>query len=110
MAAPRVLVLHNRYRIEGGEERSVALQIDALRAAGIEHHALERSSGDASRTRAASALLRGGEKAGEIAAAVDRLGANVVHAHNMLPLIGPRGLVAARDRGAAVVLHLHNVR
>ena len=38
------------------------------------------------------------------------LGADVVHAHNMLPLIGPKGLRAARDAGAKVVLHLHNVR
>jgi glycosyltransferase involved in cell wall biosynthesis len=36
--------------------------------------------------------------------------ADVVHAHNMLPLIGPRGLEAAREAGAKVVLHLHNVR
>src|SRR5918992_658594 len=69
MAAPRVLVLHNRYRIEGG-----------------------------------------GEGAAEISRAVREARANLVHAHNMLPLIGPRGLGAARDEGAAVVLHLHNVR
>jgi glycosyltransferase involved in cell wall biosynthesis len=110
MAAPRVLVLHNRYRIEGGEERSVALQLDAMRAAGVEHSALERSSAEVGRTRAATALLRGGEGAAEISRAVREAGANLVHAHNMLPLIGPRGLAAARDEGAAVVLHLHNVR
>ncbi len=37
-------------------------------------------------------------------------GADVVHVHNMQPLIGPRGLKAARDAGARVVLHLHNLR
>jgi glycosyltransferase involved in cell wall biosynthesis len=110
MAAPRVLVLHNRYRIEGGEERSVALQLDALRAAGIEHRALERSSAVVGRTRAAAALLRGGQQTEEIAGSVRDLGATIVHAHNMLPLIGPRGLEAAREAGAAVVLHLHNAR
>jgi glycosyltransferase involved in cell wall biosynthesis len=110
MAAPRVLVLHNRYRIEGGEERSVALQLEALGAAGIEHRALERSSSDVTRRRAAVALLGGGEEPREIAASVRELKANVVHAHNTLPLIGPRGLAAAREAGARVVLHLHNVR
>jgi glycosyltransferase involved in cell wall biosynthesis len=110
MAAPRVLVLHNRYRIEGGEERSVALQLDALRAAGIEHRALDRNSSGVSRRRAAAALLGGGEEPEEIAAAVRDLKANVVHAHNTLPLIGPRGLAAAGEAGARVVLHLHNVR
>jgi glycosyltransferase involved in cell wall biosynthesis len=110
MPGPRVLVLHNRYRIEGGEERSVALQLAALRDAGIEHRALERRSSEVSRPRAAAALLRGGARAGEIAAAVADLGAGVVHAHNMQPLIGPRGLAAARAAGARVVLHLHNAR
>ena len=122
----RVLLLHNRYRVEGGEERSVELQLRALENAGIEHRLLERRSADAGRVRAALAMLRGGASAGggpatpamprggavgaEVAAAVRELGADVVHAHNMQPLIGPRGLAAAREAGARVVLHLHNAR
>src|SRR5918995_6345606 len=105
-----VLVVHNRYRIEGGEERSVELQLRALKRAGVEHSLLERSSADAGRAGAARALLRGGHDEEEVAAAVRELGADVVHVHNMLPLVGPRGLAAARDAGAAVVLHLHNAR
>ena len=107
---PRVLVLHNRYRIEGGEERSVDLQLRALGEAGIEHRLFERRSGDASRGRAAAALLRGGLEPEEVGEAVRDLRADVVHAHNTLPLIGPRALAAAREAGARVVLHLHNVR
>ena len=105
-----MLVLHNRYRVEGGEERAVELQLGALREAGIEHRLYERSSGDAGRAEAATALLRGGGRTAEVAAAVRELGADVVHAHNTLPLIGPGGLTAAREAGARVVLHLHNVR
>ena len=107
---PRVLVLHNRYRVVGGEERSVELQVRAMAHAGIPHRVLERRSEDAGRRRAAAALLRGGERPEEVSRAVEKLGAELVHAHNMLPLIGPRGLTAARDAGARVVLHLHNVR
>jgi glycosyltransferase involved in cell wall biosynthesis len=55
-------------------------------------------------------MLRGGGAEGEIASAVRELGADVAHAHNMQPLIGPRGLAAAREAGARVVLHLHNAR
>jgi glycosyltransferase involved in cell wall biosynthesis len=110
MPSPRVLVLHNRYRIEGGEERSVQLQLRALHRAGVEARALERRSDDAGRGRAAAALLRGGEREQEVAEAVRDLGADVVHAHNMQPLIGPRGLAAARAAGARVVLHLHQAR
>jgi glycosyltransferase involved in cell wall biosynthesis len=48
-------------------------------------------------------MLRGGEP-------IDAHGADVVHVHNMHPLFGHRALHAARDAGAAVVLHLHNYR
>jgi glycosyltransferase involved in cell wall biosynthesis len=111
MATPRVLLLHNRYRVEGGEERAVELQLRALQDAGVEHRLLERHSAGAGRGRAAAALLRGGAATAQVAASVRTLGGQVVvHAHNTLPLIGPRGLAAARDAGARVVLHLHNAR
>src|SRR5918994_1204943 len=105
-----VLVVHNRYRLEGGEERSVQLQLDALRRAGIEHAVLERRSADASPPKAALALLTGGVDTDDVHAAVGELGADVAHVHNMLPLLGPRALQAARQAGAAVVLQLHNLR
>lgn len=110
MTGPRVLVVHNRYRLHGGEERAVELQLGALRRAGIAHAALFRDSGDAGRVRAARAMLAGGERPDEVAAAVRDLGATVVHVHNMNPLFGPRSLAAAREAGARVVLHLHNFR
>jgi glycosyltransferase involved in cell wall biosynthesis len=88
----------------------VELQLQALRKAGVEHALLERRSTDVGRAGAAHALLRGGWEEDEVAAAVRRLGADVVHVHNMLPLVGPRGLEAARGAGAAVVMHLHNAR
>ncbi len=110
MAHPRVLVLHNRYRVEGGEERAVSLHLDALASAGAPHVLLERRSADVGPARAAGALVRGGSGDEDIAAAVRDLGATVAHAHNILPLIGARGLAAARAAGARVALTLHNVR
>src|SRR5215210_3344692 len=106
----RVLVVHNRYRTEGGEERSVELQAAALRAAGVAHAVLERSSAALSRPTAALALLRGGSEEDDVRVAVRALEGDVVHVHNMLPSFGPRALEAARGEGAAVVLHLHNLR
>jgi glycosyltransferase involved in cell wall biosynthesis len=100
----RVLVVHNRYRLAGGEERAVELQLAALERAGIEHDALVRDSAPVGRARAARALLRGGE------GITVPGGFDVVHVHNMHPLFGPRALEAARETGARVVLHLHNFR
>jgi glycosyltransferase involved in cell wall biosynthesis len=107
---PRVLVVHNRYRQRGGEERAVDLQLAALDRAGVPHAALFRDSGGAGRARAARAMLAGGERPGEVVEAARGLGASVVHVHNMLPLFGPRALAAAREAGARTVLHLHNFR
>jgi glycosyltransferase involved in cell wall biosynthesis len=106
----RVLVVHNRYRVEGGEERSVELQLRSLAHAGIAHALYERRSSEASSLGAATALLRGGDDPTDLVAAMRALPADVVHVHNMQPLVGPRGLEAARKAGARVVLHLHNLR
>src|SRR4051794_30306562 len=100
----RVLLLHNRYRIEGGEERSVDLQLRALERAGVEHRLVEARSDQVGRAAAATALLRGGARSPDLPPA------DVVHVHNMQPLLGPRALEAARAAGARVVLHLHNAR
>lgn len=106
----RVLVIHNRYRVHGGEERAVDLLLEALRLAEIEHRALFRDSAESSPAAAAAALVRGGADAGDVGAAARELAADVVHAHNLQPLLGPRALAAARDAGARTVLHLHNFR
>ena len=110
MTDPRVLVVHNRYRIHGGEERAVDLQVAALRRAGIPHDTFFRDSAEAGRGRAARALVRGGEAPDELRAAAARFDAEVVHFHNMHPLLGSRALAAAKDEGARVVMHLHNFR
>jgi glycosyltransferase involved in cell wall biosynthesis len=106
----RVLVVHNRYRFEGGEERSVELQLGAMRRASVPHALLERRSSEVSRPAAALALLRGGRDEDDVRAAARELEADVAHVHNMLPLLGPRALEAAGASGAAVVLQLHNLR
>jgi glycosyltransferase involved in cell wall biosynthesis len=110
MSDPRVLILHNRYRVHGGEERAVDLQVAALRRAGVEHQTLFRDSSEAGRVKAARALVRGGEAPEQVAIAVRRMRADIVHMHNMHPLLGSRALAAAKNEGTRVVMHLHNFR
>jgi glycosyltransferase involved in cell wall biosynthesis len=109
-ARQRVLLLHNRYRAAGGEERVMDELEALLTARGHAVGRLERDSGAASRAQAARGLLRGGLDAGDVAAAVRLHRADVVHAHNLHPLLGWRALAAARAAGARTVLHLHNFR
>ncbi len=106
----RVLMLHNRYRAEGGEERAVANILTLLARRGHTVEALECSSAGVPRMRAARGLLVGGLRPDEVAAAVRRTRAEVVHGHNLHPLLGWRALAAARAAGARTVLHLHNFR
>jgi glycosyltransferase involved in cell wall biosynthesis len=108
---PVILLLHHRYRHAGGEERAVEDLAWLIR----EHlnedvELLERASETVSRKDAALGLVRGGLHPDEVAAAVRRTKARVVHAHNVNPTFGPRALEAAKAAGARVVLHLHNYR
>jgi len=106
-----ILLLHNRYRLPGGEERAVADLAWLIRERlGEEAEVLERDSAALGNRRAALGLLRGGLAPEDVAHAVRRTGARVVHAHNVTPSFGWRALAAAREAGARVVLHLHNYR
>jgi glycosyltransferase involved in cell wall biosynthesis len=106
-----ILLLHNRYRHPGGEERVVEDLAWLIREQlGEDVEVLGRDSATLGRARAAAGLLRGGLDPGEVRRAVRRTGARVVHAHNVHPSLGWRALQAAREAGARVVLHLHNYR
>lgn len=106
-----ILFMHNRYRTTGGEERALEdfmwLVEEELREP---VQLLSRDSCTVSKGRAAAALLRGGERPREVAAAVRLAKARILHAHNLHPLLGWRSLAAARAAGAKVVLHLHQYR
>ena len=105
-----ILLLHNRYRTTGGEERAVAELAALLSRRGHAVEVLERSSDAIGRGRAALGLLGGGLDPDAVGETVRRLGAEVVHAHNIHPTLGWRALAAARAAGARTLLHLHNYR
>jgi glycosyltransferase involved in cell wall biosynthesis len=106
-----ILLIHNQYRTLGGEERVVddlSRLIPEYLGESVE--LLERRSASLSGGKAALALARGGLDPAEVADAVARTGARVVHGHNLLPAFGWRALAAARKAGARTVLSLHQYR
>ncbi len=106
-----ILFLHNRYRTIGGEERVVDDLLWLVRERlGEDAELLERDSDVLGRGKAAAGMLRGGLRPDEVARAVRRTRARVVHVHNLNPTLGWRALAAAREAGARVVLHLHQYR
>ena len=113
-AAPErlILVLHNRYRTTGGEERAVEDLLWLIRERlGEDAELLARDSASVGRAagRRGAARRRAAPRRGR-PGAVRRTGARIVHAHNLHPTLGWRALAAARDAGARVVLHLHQYR
>lgn len=106
-----ILFLHNRYRTTGGEERALEDLLWLVRERlGEDAQVMTRDSAAIGRARAAAGLLGGGLAPQQVADAVRRTGARVVHAHNLHPSLGWRALAAARAAGARTVLHLHNYR
>ncbi|MFY9489064.1 MAG: glycosyltransferase family 4 protein [Solirubrobacterales bacterium] len=110
LADQRVLVVHNRYRQSGGEERYVRELMDLLGGHAAAAALYEHSSESIGRLSAGGAIIRGGREPERIGVAAGKIDATIVHAHNIHPAVGWRGLKAAHDSGAAVVMHLHNYR
>ncbi|MER5203546.1 glycosyltransferase family 4 protein [Streptomyces sp. NPDC002825] len=111
-----VLVVHNRYSSAqpSGENRVVDEEVGLLRAAGHRVDVFERRSDDiAGRSllgKAAVPLLVPWNPAvrTELAARLRAERPDVVHVHNVFPLLSPAVLAACADAGVPVVATLHN--
>ncbi|WAU86418.1 glycosyltransferase family 4 protein [Streptomyces sp. Qhu-G9] len=111
-----VLVVHNRYSSAqpSGENRVVDQEIELLRAAGHRVEVFERRSDDiAGRSlpgKAAIPLLVPWNPAvrKELAALLRADRPDVVHIHNVFPLLSPAVLAACADAGVPAVATLHN--
>ncbi|QEV22065.1 glycosyltransferase [Streptomyces alboniger] len=111
-----VLVVHNRYSSgqPSGENRVVDQEAELLRAAGHRVDMFERRSDDiATRSllaKAAVPLLVPWNPAvrTELAARLRAERPDVVHVHNVFPLLSPAVLAACADAGVPAVATLHN--
>ncbi|WP_030785402.1 glycosyltransferase [Streptomyces sp. NRRL S-920] len=111
-----VLVVHNRYSSAqpSGENRVVDQEAELLRAAGHRVDMFERRSDDiATRSllaKAAVPLLVPWNPAvrTELAARLRAERPDVVHVHNVFPLLSPAVLAACADAGVPAVATLHN--
>ncbi|MEU7072178.1 glycosyltransferase [Streptomyces narbonensis] len=111
-----VLVVHNRYSSAqpSGENRVVDEEVGLLRAAGHRVDVFERRSDDiAARSllgKAAVPVLVPWNPAvrTELTARLRAERPDVVHVHNVFPLLSPAVLAACADAGVPVVATLHN--
>lgn len=111
-----VLVVHNRYSSAqpSGENKVVDQEVELLRAAGHRAEVFERRSDDiATRSLAGKAALPllvpwNPAVRSELAARLRAERPDVVHVHNVFPLLSPAVLAACADAGVPAVATLHN--
>ena len=110
----RVLLVHNRYRFPGGEERHVDLLEKWLPYAGVDVRRFEVASPEElslrDRVTLGLTLTYRPKGARILREALAQHRPDVVHFHNVFPLLTPAALQEARRYGAAVVLTIHNYR
>ncbi|MGE0143729.1 MAG: glycosyltransferase family 4 protein [Planctomycetota bacterium] len=109
----RILLVHNRYLQRGGEDAVFEAERDLLRDAGNEVFEHVLSNADTvrmNRVQLAVSAIWSRRSRRAIAQIVRDRSIDVVHFHNIQPLVSPAAFGAARRAGAAVVATLHNYR
>jgi glycosyltransferase involved in cell wall biosynthesis len=110
----KVLFVHNRYQIPGGEDSVVEAEIALLREAG--HEVLlysadnDKISGFLSKVSAAFSATYSHSAKRDLARVLKRESPDVVHVHNFFPTLSPSIYDACAEAGVAVVQTLHNYR
>ena len=115
---PKVLVVHNRYRSDSpsGENQVVDAQVALLRGAGLDVETYIRSSDEiatfsrAQRVELAVRPIFSREDTAGIDTVIERFRPDVVHLHNVYPLISPAVITRAKSHGCRVVQTVHNFR
>ncbi len=109
----RILAVHNRYQQRGGEDVVFEDETRLLEDNGCHvvrfiktNHELHRTSN----LRLTSNTIWNRAACEELAAVVRAEKADIVHCHNLFPILSPACFRAARHAGAAIVHTLHNFR
>lgn len=110
----KILILHNAYKLRGGEETVVAAETEMLRSAGHDVHlevvSNDEISGLANKLRTFLNTPHNPERKLWMKNILDKVQPNIVHIHNFFPILTPAVHEAVNEAGIAVVQTLHNYR
>lgn len=109
----RVLIVHNRYQLRGGEDVVAEAETALLRANGVDVGVYQRSNDELRqmpRALAALSTIWSRRAAREIGELCDRQRPDLIHFHNTFPLVSAAPYWTAATRGIPVVQTLHNFR
>jgi glycosyltransferase involved in cell wall biosynthesis len=111
----RILILHSRYLsgAASGENRVVQDEARLLREAGHDVWVWAPAPevlGMRGQLRAGASAVWSARSGRIVRSMIERNGIEIVHVHNLFPLLSPAVLRSARAAGARVVVTLHNFR
>lgn len=113
MNKPRILVVHNRYQLAGGEDAVVDAEIELLRRNGHAVEAYLRDNHELSDMTSFNAFAQSlwSRRSGDELAQIAReFRPDVIHAHNTFALVSPSIYWQASRMGVPLVQTLHNFR
>ena len=111
----RILIIHNKYGKFSGEEAVVESQIKLLRANGHEVITYFRSSEELetmpnSKLKAFASGIYNPNSIKDVKELIDKESPDLVHIHNLYPLISPAILPVIKKMGIPIAMTVHNYR
>jgi glycosyltransferase involved in cell wall biosynthesis len=110
----RILILHNRYKLHGGEDVVVEQESQLLRDAGYFVDVMEVSNDEiesgVDKLKTAFMAVYSPPMRKLVERRIQEIGADVLHVHNFFPRLTPAVYDAGAERNCAVVQTLHNYR
>lgn len=112
----RILIVHNAYKISGGEDAVVSNELQLLRDAGHEVFLYKKNNAELDsyslfqKLRLPFRAIYSRKTRREIRALIREHQIDLVHVHNTLLVISPSVYDAARSLGVPVVQTIHNYR
>jgi glycosyltransferase involved in cell wall biosynthesis len=109
----RILNIHNRYQIRGGEDECFEAEVNLLRQMGHQVEVYEENNervATVGKLRMAANTIWSQEAYQAIRQQLKTQPCDVVHVQNFFPLISPAAYYAAKAEGVPVIQTLHNYR
>lgn len=108
----KILVVHNFYRQPGGEDRVVESEADLLRSVGHDVKIYSVNSADyrSSKLRLAGRIIWSQSDFINIGKEITVFEPDIVHVHNIFPLISVSAIISASRMGIPLIQTLHNYR
>lgn len=111
-----ILIVHNKYKLRGGEERVVENESNLLKNKGHKVYLYTRDNQELNKyswinkIRLAKDIIYSFGTTKEIKSIIKTNQIDIIHIHNLFPLISPSVLYLAKKNGIPLVLTLHNFR